>query len=60
MYLGWVDSELYGSKYYETPNLTRLAKEGMHFTDTYAASPLVPIRNTNFFGNPRTPRSKLT
>lgn len=38
--MGWADSELYGSTYYETPNLIRLAKEGMHFTNAYAASPL--------------------
>lgn len=38
--MGWMDSETYGSSYYETPNLTRLANEGMLFTDAYAASPL--------------------
>lgn len=38
--MGWADSDLYGSTYYETPNLRRLAKEGMYFTHAYAASPL--------------------
>lgn len=38
--LGLMDSDLYGSKYYETPNLRRLAKRGMMFTNAYAASPL--------------------
>src|SRR3546814_3093433 len=38
--MGWMDSEPYGNTYYETPHLTRLANEGMLFTDAYAASPL--------------------
>ena len=36
--LGWTDLKCYGSDYYETPNVDRLAKEGMLFTDAYAAS----------------------
>jgi arylsulfatase A-like enzyme len=35
--LGWADLGCYGSTFYETPNLDRLAKEGMRFTDAYAA-----------------------
>jgi len=35
--LGWIDTGCYGSKYYETPNIDRLAAEGMRFTDAYAA-----------------------
>ena len=38
--MGWSDSAPYGSRYYDTPNLTRLAREGMRFTDGYAAAPL--------------------
>jgi arylsulfatase A-like enzyme len=38
--LGWADSTLYGSTYYETPALERLARDGMRFTNAYAASPL--------------------
>ena len=38
--MGWMDSTLYGSKYYHTPNVERLAKRGMMFTDAYAANPL--------------------
>jgi arylsulfatase A-like enzyme len=36
--LGWADLGCYGSTFYETPNLDRLAREGMRFTDAYAAS----------------------
>lgn len=43
--MGWVDSTVYGSRYYETPNLERLAERGMVFTDAYAANPLCsPMR----------------
>jgi arylsulfatase A-like enzyme len=35
--LGWKDVGCYGSTYYETPNIDRLAAEGMRFTDGYAA-----------------------
>ncbi len=35
--LGWSDLACYGSKFYETPNIDRLALEGMRFTDAYAA-----------------------
>lgn len=38
--MGWMDSEVYGSQYYKTPNLTRLAKKGILFTNAYAANPL--------------------
>jgi len=35
--LGWTDTGCYGSKFYETPNIDRLAAGGMRFTDAYAA-----------------------
>ncbi len=34
--LGWRDVGFQGSTYYETPNLDRLAREGMVFTSAYA------------------------
>lgn len=34
--LGWKDTGFTGSDFYETPNLDRLAKEGMVFTAAYA------------------------
>ena len=36
--LGWTDLQCFGSDFYETPNVDRLAKEGMKFTNAYAAS----------------------
>ncbi len=38
--MGWVDSGVYGSQYYETPHIDRLASRGMLFTNAYAANPL--------------------
>ena len=38
--LGWMDTTVYGSRYYETPHIARLAARGMRFTDAYAANPL--------------------
>lgn len=35
--LGWTDLGCFGSKYYETPNIDRLASQGMRFTDAYSA-----------------------
>jgi arylsulfatase A-like enzyme len=35
--LGWRDLGCYGSSFYETPALDRLAGEGLRFTDAYAA-----------------------
>lgn len=38
--LGWMDTTTYGSRYYETPNVERLAKRSVRFTDAYSAAPL--------------------
>lgn len=38
--LGWRDLTCYGSTFYETPHLDRLADSGMRFTDAYAACPV--------------------
>ena len=35
--MGWRDAVCFGSTFYETPNIDRLAREGMRFTDAYAA-----------------------
>lgn len=38
--MGWTDLGCYGSKFYETPNIDKLAAGGMKFTNAYAASPV--------------------
>ncbi len=65
--MGWRDAGCYGSTFHETPNIDRLAKEGMRFTDAYAACPVCsptrasimtgkyPARlgTTDYFGGPQ-------
>ncbi len=38
--LGFSDVGCYGSDLHETPNIDRLARQGMRFTDAYAAAPV--------------------
>ncbi|MHC4529349.1 MAG: sulfatase-like hydrolase/transferase, partial [Planctomycetota bacterium] len=38
--MGWTDVGCYGSSFYETPNIDKLASEGMRFTNAYAACPV--------------------
>ena len=50
--LGWSDTTLYGTtKFYQTPNVERLAKRGVTFTRAYSASPLCsPTRSAILTG----------
>lgn len=49
--MGWMDSSTYGSQYYETPNMDRLAERSVRFTNAYAANPLCsPTRLSIMFG----------
>ena len=38
--LGWKDLHCYGNEKLDTPNIDRLAKQGLLFTDAYSASPV--------------------
>jgi arylsulfatase A len=38
--LGWAELGCYGNTFNETPNLDRLAQDGMRFTQAYAAAPV--------------------
>ena len=58
--MGWADSSTYGSTYYQTPNLTRLAEEGMLFTDAYAASPLCSPTRASIMSGQHPARLQLT
>lgn len=42
--MGWMDSSVYGSKFYETPQMERLAKQSMRFTNAYAVPLCSPTR----------------
>jgi arylsulfatase A-like enzyme/lysophospholipase L1-like esterase len=65
--LGWMDVGFNGSKFYETPNIDRLAAEGMKFNNAYAACPVcsptrasiltgkypATLKTTDWFGAPQ-------
>ena len=38
--LGWAELGCYGNKFNETPNLDKLASQGIRFTEAYAAAPV--------------------
>jgi arylsulfatase A-like enzyme len=42
--LGWTDTAVYGSKYYETPNIDRLAAQGERFTAYHNCQNCQPTR----------------
>ena len=52
--LGWSDLGCYGADLHETPNLDRLAQQGVRFTSAYAASICSPTRAAlmNFRASP--------
>ncbi|MGC6431001.1 MAG: sulfatase [Jejuia sp.] len=58
--MGWKDMSCSGSAYYETPNIDKMANEGMRFTKAYSAAPVcAPSRGAIFTGkNPA--RTKFT
>ncbi len=57
--MGWKDLGYMGSEYYETPNIDRLARQGMIFTQTYAnAANSAPTRACLLTGQ-YTPRHGL-
>jgi arylsulfatase A-like enzyme len=48
--MGWMDSSAYGSEYYETPQMERLAARAMRFTNAYAVPLCSPTRATILSG----------
>lgn len=58
--LGWKDLSCYGSSFYETPNIDRLANMGFRFSESYAAHPVCsPTRAAIMTGKHPT-RLKIT
>ena len=47
--LGWGDLSCYGRPDYKTPNLDRLAAQGMRFTNAYSAAPVCTPTRVAFF-----------
>ena len=54
--LGWTDLGVMGSDYYETPNIDRLASQGILFTNAYAAAANSAPSRACFMTGKYTPR----
>jgi arylsulfatase A-like enzyme len=58
--LGWRDLGCYGSTFYETPNIDRLAAEGTTFTSAYSAGPVCSPSRGAFLTGRSPARTGLT
>ena len=58
--LGWMDLGFQGSTIYETPNLDRLAEQGMRFTDAYASCPVCSPTRASYLTGKTPARLRLT
>ena len=57
---GWSQLGCYGSDFYETPHIDRLARQGMKFTDAYAACPVCSPTRASFMTGRYPARLHLT
>lgn len=57
---GWADTTLGGSRYYRTPNLERLAQQGVYFPNAYTASPLCSPTRASIMTGQSPARTGLT
>jgi arylsulfatase A-like enzyme len=58
--MGWTDAECYGSTFYETPNIDKLASQGMRFTNAYAACPVCSPTRASILAGKYPARMNLT
>ena len=58
--LGWRDVGCYGTKFYETPHVDRLAAEAMRFTNAYAACPVCSPTRASILAGKYPARLNLT
>ncbi len=58
--MGWADLGCYGSTYHETPNIDKLAGQGMRFTNAYAACPVCSPTRASIMTGKYPARLKLT
>jgi len=58
--LGWTDFGCYGSDYYETPNIDKLAASGMKFTNGYAACTVCSPTRASLMTGKYTPKHGVT
>jgi len=58
--LGWKDLGCQGSDFYQTPHLDRMAREGMRFTQAYAAGPVCSPTRASLMTGQHPARLRLT
>lgn len=58
--LGYTDLACYGNKWAQTPNIDRLARDGIKFTDGYAASPVCTPTRASIMTGLSPARLKIT
>jgi arylsulfatase A-like enzyme len=58
--MGWRDAGCYGSTFYETQHIDRLAASGMRFTNAYAACPVCSPTRASILTGRYPPRYNLT
>lgn len=58
--LGWSDLGCYGSSFYDTPNIDKLAAEGLRFTDAYATCHVCSPSRASILTGKYPARLKLT
>jgi len=58
--LGWSDLGCYGSTFYRTPSIDRLASSGMRFSDAYAACPVCSPTRASIMTGKYPARLRLT
>jgi arylsulfatase A-like enzyme len=58
--MGWKDLGCFGSPFYETPNIDRLAAQGMRFTNAYAACPVCSPTRASIMTGKYPARLRLT
>jgi len=58
--LGWSDTTPYGGTFYETPNIQKLADQGVRYTNAYSASPLCSPTRASILSGQYPGRIRLT
>ena len=58
--MGWRDLGCYGSDFYKTPNIDKLASEGVRFTEGYAAAPVCSPTRGSIVTGKYPARTRLT
>ena len=58
--LGWADTGIYGSTFYETPNIDALAEDGVRFLNFYAASPVCSPTRASIMSGKHPTRINIT